>query len=32
MTLVHEIIKDAFREANLISITQSPTLDEKDLR
>lgn len=29
MTLVHEIIKDAFREANLISITQSPTLDEQ---
>lgn len=29
MALVHEIIKDAFREANLIPITQSPTLDEQ---
>jgi hypothetical protein len=29
MSLVYEIIKDAFREANLIAITQSPTLDEQ---
>lgn len=29
MALVSEIIKDAFREANLIPITQSPTLDEQ---
>ncbi len=29
MALVYEIIKDAFREANLIPITQSPTLDEQ---
>lgn len=29
MALVHEIIKDSFREANLIPITQSPTLDEQ---
>lgn len=29
MALVHEIIKDAYREANLIPITQSPTLDEQ---
>lgn len=29
MTLVYEIIKDAFREANLIPVTQSPTLDEQ---
>jgi len=28
MALVIEIVKDAFREANLIPITQSPTLDE----
>lgn len=30
MALVSEIIKDAFREANLIPITQSPTLDEQE--
>lgn len=29
MALVSEIIKDAFREANLLPITQSPTLDEQ---
>lgn len=29
MALVSEIIKDAYREANLIPITQSPTLDEQ---
>ncbi len=29
MALVSEIIKDAFREANLIPIMQSPTLDEQ---
>lgn len=29
MAVVHEIIKDAYREANLIPITQSPTLDEQ---
>jgi len=29
MALVYEIIKDAYREANLIPITQSPTLDEQ---
>ena len=29
MALVSEIIKDAFREANLIPINQSPTLDEQ---
>lgn len=29
MTLVSEIIKDAFREANIIPISQSPTLDEQ---
>lgn len=29
MALVHEIIKDAYREANLIPITQSPTPDEQ---
>jgi hypothetical protein len=29
MALVSEIIKDAFREANLIPITQSPTPDEQ---
>ena len=29
MAVIHEIIKDAFREANLIPITQSPTLDEQ---
>ena len=29
MAFVYEIIKDAFREANLIPITQSPTLDEQ---
>ncbi len=28
MALVNEIVKDAYREANLIPITQSPTLDE----
>lgn len=28
MALVIEIVKDAYREANLIPITQSPTLDE----
>jgi len=30
MALVSEIIKDAFREANLIPITQSPTANEQD--
>ena len=30
MALVYEIIKDAYREANLIPITQSPTLDEQN--
>ena len=29
MAFVYEIVKDAFREANLIAITQSPTLDEQ---
>lgn len=29
MALVTEIVKDAYREANLIPITQSPTLDEQ---
>jgi hypothetical protein len=29
MAFVTEIVKDAFREANLIPITQSPTLDEQ---
>ena len=29
MAFVYEIIKDAYREANLIPITQSPTLDEQ---
>ena len=29
MALVYEIIKDAYREANLIPINQSPTLDEQ---
>jgi hypothetical protein len=29
MAYVYEIIKDAFREANLIAITQNPTLDEQ---
>lgn len=29
MALVTEIIKDSFREANLIPITQTPTLDEQ---
>lgn len=29
MALVHEIIKDAYREANLIPITQNPTVDEQ---
>jgi hypothetical protein len=29
MSLVFEIVKDAYREANLIPITQSPTLDEQ---